>query len=195
MNNRLLYDTMEYKSGDTFKSIPVLKFIEYDKIVVLLNDRPEVAHIDGQANNFNEGEICHISALPGTVADLEVVGVPKSTHSVMELYKSEEIPDDDIELRKKVKKAATSMKSRINKHKSEFEQEMVSFDMSFEDYTTYRASKVRFSNYPTLEYLLNVNQFNGLDEMFYVLDRFCKALGTKEMNESLMLIAKSIRVK
>ena len=45
----------------------------YDKVVVLLNGRPEEAIIEGVTNNFRGGEIYHISAPSGTVADVEIV--------------------------------------------------------------------------------------------------------------------------
>lgn len=56
-----------------FKDVPVLKFMEYDRIVVFLNGRPEMAYIEGGCNNYHGGKIYHISAPAGTVADLKVV--------------------------------------------------------------------------------------------------------------------------
>ena len=64
---------VSYKTGSKFKKVPVLKFMGYDKIVVLLDGHPEVAIIDGETNVFrNVEDIYHISAPAGTVADLEV---------------------------------------------------------------------------------------------------------------------------
>ncbi len=63
-----------YNEGSKFKNVPVLKFMDYDRVVVLLDGRPEEATIEGSTNNYAGGEIYHITAPSGTVADIEVVG-------------------------------------------------------------------------------------------------------------------------
>jgi len=62
-----------YDVGQKYTGIPVLKFMGYDKVVVLLNGRPEEAVIEGGTNNFCGGEIYHITAPSGTIADVEIV--------------------------------------------------------------------------------------------------------------------------
>lgn len=72
--NRFRIDSMgNYDVGQKYAGVPVLKFMGYDKIVVLLNGRPEEATIEGSTNNFCGGEIYHITAPSGTVADIEIV--------------------------------------------------------------------------------------------------------------------------
>ena len=63
-----------YDAGSKFKNVPVLKFMDYDRVVVLLDGRPEEATIEGSTNNYGGGVIYHITAPSGTVADIEVVG-------------------------------------------------------------------------------------------------------------------------
>ncbi len=61
-----------YKNGQTFKDVPVLKFIGYDRIVVLFNGRPECALIEGGRSEFEGVEIYHISPPCPIVANIRV---------------------------------------------------------------------------------------------------------------------------
>ncbi len=62
-----------YQHGDRFEAVPVLKFIEYDKVVVLLYGVPEVAEIEDKSYLRKDVKIYHITAPSGTVADVHVV--------------------------------------------------------------------------------------------------------------------------
>jgi len=67
-----------YKEGEVFKDVPVIKFIDYEGVVVLLNDRLEHACITTKSNLYDDGiPIYHITAPQGTKADLVV---KKKTH-------------------------------------------------------------------------------------------------------------------
>ncbi len=64
-----------HNAGSIIKNVPVLKFMGYNRVVVLLDGRPEEAKIGGSTNNYNGGQIYHITAPKGTVADIEIVDI------------------------------------------------------------------------------------------------------------------------
>lgn len=67
-----------YKEGEVFKDVPVIKFTDYNGVVVLLNDRLEHAYITTESNLNHRAEIYHITAPQGTKADLVVKKKPDS---------------------------------------------------------------------------------------------------------------------
>ena len=80
-----------FEDGDEFENIPVLMFIGYDKVVVLLKGRPELAVIDGSSNNFGGGDIGHIPAPAGTFADLKVtIGTEGKPRGLGEIDREQE---------------------------------------------------------------------------------------------------------
>lgn len=63
---------MSFKDGDSFKSIPVIEFVGYDKIIVLFNGHLEFGYIEEETQSFHGEEIKNVPAPPGIVADLTV---------------------------------------------------------------------------------------------------------------------------
>ena len=115
-----------FENGDEFENIPVLMFIGYDKVVVLLKGRPELAVIDGSSNNFGGGDIGHIPAPAGTVADLKVI-IAKGE----ERRSLSEIDREQDELEKVLKTSTVSEDTRrdIIKRKGEIKTERKNYPL------------------------------------------------------------------
>ena len=115
-----------FEDGDEFENIPVLMFIGYDKVVVLIKGRPELAMIKGRSNNFGGGDIGRIPAPAGTVADLKVtIAKGEERRSLSEIDREQD------ELEKVLKTSTVSEDTRrdIIKRKGEIKTERKNYPL------------------------------------------------------------------